>query len=92
MFRTLVLAAVLGTFSVSANAETVKVNIAGLDAKAAHARIVRAAETACNAVLQESAIDRYYGMTPCVADAVAAAEAKYAAGDHHFAAVQNTGR
>jgi hypothetical protein len=92
MFRTLVLAAVLGTFAASANAASVKVNVAGLDSKAAHTKIVHAAEAACNAVLQESAIDRYYGMSPCVTDAVAAAEARFAANEHHFAAVQNTGR
>jgi hypothetical protein len=92
MFRTLVLAAALGAFAASANAAAVKVNVAGLDAKTAHAKIVRAAESACNAVLQDSAIDRYYGLAPCVSDAVAAAEARFAAGDHHFAAVQNTGR
>jgi len=92
MFRTLVLAAALGTFAVSANAASIKVNIAGLDAKTAHVKIVRAAETACSAALQDSAVIRYYEMSPCIDDAVAAAEAKFAADEHHFAAVQNTGR
>jgi len=91
MFRTLVLAAALGSLALPAGAASVKVNIAGLDAKAAHAVIVRAAEQACSAVLTDSPVARYYEMSPCVDDAVAAAEAKFAANDHRFASVQNTG-
>jgi hypothetical protein len=91
MSRILVLAAVMGAFAVPASAASVTVNIAGLDAKSAHAKIVRAAEEACSVVLRDSQIARYYEMPPCVDDAVAAAEAKYAANDHHFASVQNTG-
>jgi UrcA family protein len=89
MFRTLAIAAVLGAMAVPASAASVKVNIAGLDAKAAHAKIVHAAEEACSAALMESATVRYYEMTPCVNDAVAEAEAKYAANEHHYASVQN---
>jgi hypothetical protein len=91
MFRTIALAATLGAIALPAAAASVTVNIAGLDAKTAHARIVHAAEVACSAALQESATVRYYEMPPCINDAVAAAEAKYAANEHHFASVQNTG-
>ena len=91
MFRTIAVAATIGALALPACAASVTVNIAGLDAKAAHARIVRAAEAACSAALQDSAIVRYYEMTPCIDDAVAAAEAKFAANDHHYASVQNTG-
>jgi UrcA family protein len=88
MFRTIALAAAIGTLAVPAFADSVKVNLAGLDAQTAHAKIVQAAEQACNTELQGSPIDHYYGMSPCVEDSVAAAEAKIA-GDHHYAAVQN---
>jgi len=89
MVRTLVIAAALAVLAIPASAESVKVNIAGLDAKAAHAKITRAAEQACSAVLNDSPVIRYYEMSTCVDDAVARAEAKYAANDHHFASVQN---
>ena len=96
MFRTIALAAVLGgaalgAAALPASAASVKVNIAGLDAKTAHAHIVRAAQAACSAELTDSAVVRYYEMTPCVNDAVAAAEAKYATNEHHYASVQTTG-
>ncbi len=94
MFRTIALAATLGALALPAAAQTssVTVNIAGLDAKAAHARIVRAAEAACSNVLQDTAVIKYYEMPPCVDETVAKAEAKYAATDHSYASVQNTGR
>lgn len=92
MFRTLAIVAALAGAALPAAAASVTVNIAGLDAKAAHAKIVRAAEAACSAVLNDGAVVRYYEMSPCISDAVAAAEAKYAANDHRFASVQNTGR
>ena len=92
MFRIIALAATLGALALPAGAASVKVNIAGLDAKTAHAHIVRVAQTACSATLQDSPVVRYYEMTPCIDDAVAAAEAKYAANDHHYASVENTGR
>jgi hypothetical protein len=91
MFRTIALAVTLGSLALPAAAASVKVNIAGLDTKTAHAQIVHAAEKACSAALQESAVVRYYEMAPCIDDAVAAAEAKYAANDHRYANVQNTG-
>jgi UrcA family protein len=91
MFRALAIAAAVSAAALPAAAESVTVNVNGLDAKAAHAKIVRAAEQACSAVLQDGAVVRYYEMSLCVSDAVAAAEAKFAANDHRFAAVQ-TGR
>ena len=93
MFRTIAVAAVLGSLALPAGAASVKVNVAGLDAKTAHAQIVRAAQTACSAALQDSPTVRYYEMSPCIDDAVAAAEAKFAAAnDHRYAGVANTGR
>jgi hypothetical protein len=91
MLRTFVLAAALGALALPAGAASVKVNIAGLDAKTAHAKIVRAAQEACSVVLQDSAIARYYEMPPCIEDAVAATEAKIASNDHRLASAQ-TGR
>jgi UrcA family protein len=95
MFRALAIAATLSVAALPAAAAdiaaSVKVNINGLDAKSAHTKILHAAEAACNAVLRDSAVARYYEMTPCVSDAVAAAEAKYAASGQHFASVENTG-
>ena len=95
MFRTIALAvlgaAVLGAAALPAAAASVTVNVAGLDAKTAHAHIVRAAQTACSIALTDSAVVRYYEMSPCVNEAVAAAEAKYAASEHNYASVQSTG-
>ena len=94
MFRSLAIAAAVSVVAaLPAAAESVTVNVAGLDAKAAHAKILRAAEQACSVVLQDGAVARYYEMPSCVSDAVSAAEAKIAsANDHRFASVQNTGR
>jgi UrcA family protein len=92
MFRTLAFAAALGALALPAAAASVKINIAGLDAKTAHAHIVRAAQAACSAALNESPVVRYYDMGPCIDDAVAATEAKLAANEHHYASVQSTGR
>jgi len=94
MFRTLALAATLGALALPAAAQTssITVKIAGLDAKTAHARIVRAAESACSNVLQDSALIKYYETPDCVQETVSKAEAKYAATDHSYASVQNTGR
>ena len=89
MFRALVLAAALGALAVPASAESVKVNVTGLDAKAAHAKIVHAAVQACTAALADSAMDFFYEMPTCVADTVADAEAKYAANERRFASGQN---
>ena len=89
MFRTLIVAAALGALAVPASAESVKVNISGLDAKTAHVKIVHAAEQACSAALQDSTVVRYYEMPLCIQDAVTSVEAKLAANDHHYASVQN---
>jgi hypothetical protein len=70
MFRTIALAVALGALAVPAFADSVKVNVAGLDAPTAHAKIVLAAEQVCNTALQSSTIEHYYGMAPCVEDSV----------------------
>ena len=90
--RGALLVTALGALALPAAAASIKVNIAGLDAKTAHSQIVRAAETACSAALQGSTFDRYYQMGPCIDEAIANAEAKTAANDHRYASVQNTGR
>jgi hypothetical protein len=89
-FRTLVLTAALGALALPAAAASVKVNIAGLDAKTAHAKIVRAAETACSLSLADETL-RYYSINSCVDEVVAATEAKFAANEHRYASVQATG-
>ena len=89
--RGAILATALGALALPAAAASLKVNVAGLDAATAHAKIVRAAAAVCSATLEGSTADRYYQMGPCIHDAVTTAEAKFAAGDQHFASVQNTG-
>ncbi len=92
VLRGALLATALGALALPAAAATsLKVNVAGLDAATAHAKIVRAAATVCSATLQGSTEDRYYQMGPCIHDAVVTAEAKFAAGDQRFASVQTTG-
>ena len=90
-FRVIALAATLGALALPAAAASVKVNIAGLDSKAAHAQIVRAAETACSSALADQTL-RYYSMSSCIDEAVATTEAKFAANEHRYASVQATGR
>jgi hypothetical protein len=82
------LTAVLAASALPAAAASVKVNVAGLDARAAHAQIVRAAETVCSSALADQTL-RYYSMSSCIDETVAAAEAKYASNAHRYAAVQN---
>jgi len=89
--RTLALAAVLGALALPAAAASIKVNVAGLDAKTAHAKIVRAAEAACSSALADETL-RYYSMASCIDETVAATQAKVAAYDHHYASVQANGR
>lgn len=56
---------------------TVKVNITGLSAAAAHAKIVKAARSACSTEYSDSsALEQYYEESPCVDDAVAGAESE----------------
>lgn len=77
MYRTLALAAVVGAIALPAAATTmVKVNIAGLDAKAAHTTIVKGAVTACRAELRDaSTFQQYYQLPDCIRSAVTRAEA-----------------
>ncbi len=77
MLRTLLLTAALGALSLPAAAATyVKVNLTGLDEKAAHAAIVHAATEACQIELRNgSDLERYYGHVDCIKAAVARAEA-----------------
>jgi hypothetical protein len=81
MHRKIFLAAALVAAAAPAFADTaVKVNLAGMDAKAAHAAIQRAATVACRIELaNESSLVRFYNNPTCVQDTVAAAETKYAA-------------
>jgi hypothetical protein len=80
MFRKLVLAAAFAAIAIPAAAETtVTVKVAGLDAKAAHAAILQAAQVACRAELaDQSSIVRSYTQPDCIRSAVATAETKYA--------------
>jgi len=78
MLRTTLIAAALAAVSLPAVAATsVTVNLAGLDAKAAHATIVHAAKTACQIELRDSSLFQwYYLRKDCVDTAVARAESK----------------
>jgi hypothetical protein len=79
MTRTLAIAALLGVaLALPAAAETtVKVDVAGLDAPAAHARLVAAAKAACQVELRDSQVfEQYYQHVGCITDAVAHAEAE----------------
>ena len=80
MFRKLALAAAVAAFAVPAFAGTaVTVNVAGLDAKAAHAVILQAAQKACRSELaDQSALVRFYTHSECITDTVNEAEAKFA--------------
>ena len=77
MIRTFAIAAILGAIALPAAAASVTVNIAGLDAKAAHEKIVDAARHACSLELSTgNNVVAYYTQDACVAEATAAAEAK----------------
>jgi UrcA family protein len=88
--RALALVGALAALASPAAAESVKVNVAGLDAKTAHARIVQAAETVCSAVLADEPL-RLFVFNGCVNETVAATEAKFAANERHLASLQTTG-
>ena len=82
MLRTLSLAA-FGAVSAAALAlpaaaeSTVKVDIAGLPAPAAHAKIVEAARAACRVELRNSTtFEQYYQWSGCIKDAVASAQSQ----------------
>jgi hypothetical protein len=86
MLRSFAIAAAFVAVALPAAAASVTVNIAGLDAAAAHARIEKAAAAACRVALSdESPLVQYYGHDSCIADAVAAAEAKLAESNHTLA-------
>ena len=89
--RAISLAAALGALAFPAAAASVKVNINGLDAKAAHTQIVRAAATVCSAALADQPL-RYYAVGSCITEAVAATEAKFAANEHRYALLPTNGR
>jgi hypothetical protein len=77
MVRTLLLAAALGALALPAFAETsVKVDLTGLDAKAAHTAILRAAQVACRVELSdESDLELFYDRPTCLNDAIDRTEA-----------------
>ncbi len=82
MLRTLSLAA-LGAVSAAAlalpaAAETaVKVDVTGLPAPAAHAKIVEAAKAACRVELRNSTtFEQYYQWSGCIHEAVASAQSQ----------------
>jgi hypothetical protein len=76
MVRQLLLAAAVAAVAAPAFAQTtVKVSVAGLDAKAAHARIWDAAKVACRT--EQAALPdalKAYTFMPCVEHAAAAAK------------------
>jgi phosphotransferase system HPr-like phosphotransfer protein len=80
MIRTFALAATLAAIALPALAGTeVKINVAGLDAKAAHQAIVHAAQEACRSALaDQTSLVQYYTFPACMSDTVAAADARYA--------------
>jgi hypothetical protein len=79
MYRTLVLAAALGALALPAAAATaIKIDVTGLDAKAAHAKIYEAAQQACRIELQDaSSLVQFYVRADCVRDAVNRADAEW---------------
>jgi hypothetical protein len=83
MFRTLALAAAVAAFAVpalAAPATQVTINVAGMDAKTAHAAIVQAAQQACRAELADySDLVKFYARPACLSATVATAQAKFAA-------------
>jgi len=91
MYRTLSTAALGATIATAlalpaAAATTVKVDVAGLSAPAAHARIVTAAKAACRVEMRDATtFEQYYLRKGCINDAVAAAESQLnamASADH----------
>jgi len=80
MLRTLSIAALGATLGAAlafpAAAETtLKIDVTGLDAPAAHARILQAAKAACRVELRNATpFDQYVQWNGCISDAVAHAE------------------
>ena len=86
MLRSLAIAAAFAAVALPAAAASVTVNISGLDAVAAHAKIKQAAVEACALELSdESSVTRYYEQESCIAQAVSSTEAKLAQADHTLA-------
>jgi hypothetical protein len=83
MFRTLALAAAVAALAVpafAAPATQVTINVAGMDAKTAHAAILHAAQQACQAEFADSSdLVKFYARPDCISGAVATAETKFAA-------------
>ena len=79
MIRKFAIAAAIAAFAMPAFAGTqVTINVAGLDAKSAHAAIEQAAQQACRAELaNETSLVQFYTHVDCMNATVAAAEAKY---------------
>lgn len=82
MLRILTLTAALAGLALPAAAETtVTVNVAGLDAKAAHERIAQAAHSACIIEMRgASLLDQYYTHADCIDRAITRAEASWQSG------------
>jgi hypothetical protein len=79
MLKSLVIAAALAATALPTFAASVTVNISGLDAKAAHAKIEKAAVDACRVAMnEESSVAQYYDRSACITETVAATEAKLA--------------
>jgi hypothetical protein len=82
MFRTLALAGAAAALALPAFAAPaqVTINVAKLDAPAAHKAIAQAARQACFAAFgDETSLVTYYARPECVRRTVADAETKYAA-------------
>ncbi|HEY3888336.1 MAG TPA: hypothetical protein VGL73_07170 [Caulobacteraceae bacterium] len=92
MYRTLLLATVAAALALPAAAATsVKVNIDGLDAKAAHTAILRAAQAACRVELSdEFPLELFYDRPECLNDAIGRAEASLPAATASAAATPQT--
>lgn len=87
--RAFALGAVVSALALPAAAQTVKINVAGLDAKTAHVHIVKAAQAVCDSALTAEPL-RHYTMSDCIDDTVGATEAKLASiGGHRYATLQN---
>ena len=77
MYRTLLLATAVAALALPAAAATgIKINIDGLDVKAARAAILHAAQAACRIELSdELPLEVFYDRPECLSDAIGRAEA-----------------
>jgi hypothetical protein len=92
MYRTLILATAVAALALPAVAATsVKVNIEGLDAKAAHRVILHAAQAACRVELSdETPLELFYDRPECLGDAIGRAEASLPAATASVTAIKPT--